>query len=113
MGMGIDEQVAYRWKRKYAVSRLLDAITYTKAMQKNGTIRESVSGFLVHALTNNIATPWVKEHQQKLQTRLEIERVELAEKAESERERIESRHRTKSLLDAFHEFPETEQVIIR
>jgi plasmid replication initiation protein len=43
MVMGIDEQVAYRWKRKYTVARLRDTIAYTKAMQKEGRIRESVS----------------------------------------------------------------------
>jgi plasmid replication initiation protein len=43
MAMGIDEQVAYRWKRKYSVARLRDALTYTKGMQKEGKIRVSVS----------------------------------------------------------------------
>jgi plasmid replication initiation protein len=43
MVMGIDEQVAYRWKRKFTVARLRDAIAYTKSMHKEGKIRESVS----------------------------------------------------------------------
>jgi hypothetical protein len=43
MAIGIDEEIAYRWKRKYTVARLRDAIAYTKAMQQSKKIRDSVT----------------------------------------------------------------------
>jgi DNA-directed RNA polymerase specialized sigma subunit len=44
---------------------------------------------------------------------MEYEHIEIAEHDESERERIESKQRTKNLLEAFHALPESEQIIIR
>lgn len=48
-----------------------------------------------------------------MQARTEQEKAEAAQNDESERKRLESQHKTKFLLDAFHALPETEQIMVR
>lgn len=113
IAIGIDEQTAYRWKRKYTVARLRDAIAYTKAMQDSKKIKESITGFLVHAVTNNIGTSWVADNQKKIKIKQEQNQIDETKLKESQNELIEGKKKTKNLLDTFHTFPDQEQQIIR
>lgn len=87
IAIGIDQQTAYRWKRKYTVARLREAIAYTKAMQKAGKIRDSVTGFLARAVTDNIGATWVNEQRKKEAEKTKNEQ-ELQAKEEADKKRL-------------------------
>lgn len=100
IAMGVDEQTAYRWKRKYSIARLREAIGYTKAMKDSGKIRESVAGFLSHAVTNNTGAAWAEENKQKAQLKAERDKLEL------QKQKIEA-------LQAAHELVERETTLAK
>jgi plasmid replication initiation protein len=94
IAIGIDEQTAYRWKRKYSVARLREAIAYTKAMQKAGKIRDSLTGFLARAITDNIGATWANEQKkketEKTKADTEASNQERAEKERKDAEKVEA-----------------------
>ena len=109
IAIGIDQQTAYRWKRKYTVARLREAIAYTKAMQKAGKIRDSVTGFLARAVTDNIGATWVNEQRkreaEKAKNEQESQVKEDADKKRLEAERIAN----ETIWTDFLSLPEEEQ----
>lgn len=113
IAIGIDEQTAYRWKRKYTVARLHQAIAYTKAMQEKGKIRDSVTGFLANAITNNIGASWVEDRKKKEQVKHATDTAE-RQKQEAEAVRIEQeRAERESTLARFNALPDTDKAHIR
>lgn len=109
IAIGIDEQTAYRWKRKYSVARLREAIGYTKAMQKAGKIRDSVPGFLARAVSDNIGATWANEQKkreaEKVKKDIENQANEQEEKEHLEAEKIVNI----KIWDDFLKRPEEEQ----
>jgi plasmid replication initiation protein len=113
IAIGIDEQTAYRWKRKYTVARLHQAIAYTKAMQEKGKIRESVTGFLANAVTNNIGATWAEDRKKKEQVKQVTDTAE-RQKQEAEAMRLEQeRAEREATLARFNAMPESDKEHIR
>jgi plasmid replication initiation protein/acylphosphatase len=113
IAIGIDEQTAYRWKRKYTVARLHQAIAYTKAMQEKGKIRESVTGFLANAITNNIGATWAEDRKKKEQVKQVTDTAE-RQKQEAEAMRLEQeRAEREATLARFNAMPESDKAHIR
>lgn len=109
IAIGIDEQTAYRWKRKYSVARLREAIGYTKAMQKAGKIRDSVTGFLSRAVTDNIGATWANEQKKRETEKAKKDQDDQA-KNQAEKDRIEAEKIVNSQIwDDFLKRPEEEQ----
>ena len=63
VAIGIDEATAYKWRKKYGVKRLTRNLAYTRAMQKAGKIRDSLTGFLARAIADNLGSAWEKEEK--------------------------------------------------
>ena len=109
IAIGIDEQTAYRWKRKYSVARLREAISYTKAMQKAGKIRDSLTGFLARAVTDNIGATWANEQKKKEAEKIkhdtEASATATAEADKLQAEKAESNRKWSEFLER----PETER----
>lgn len=106
MAIGIDENIAYRWKRKYTVARLRESIAYTKAMQKAGKIRDSVTGFLATTVANNMGASWVEQEQKQLEAKKsreekeqKVQDKELARVEKERQERDELRIQFKALSE--------------
>ena len=109
IAIGIDQQTAYRWKRKYTVARLREAIAYTKAMQKAGRIRDSVTGFLARAVTDNIGATWVTEQRKREAEKAKNEQASQA-KEDAEKERLQAEKIANNAIWAdFLKLPEEEQ----
>lgn len=113
ISFGIDEQTAYKWRKKYGVKRLSRNIGYTRAMQQKGKIRDSVSGFLCKAITDNLGGVWEFEKE-------ELEkRRKAAQKAEEEKQRAEEAERRMiqeaydHLMNEFEALPEETQADMR
>lgn len=83
VAMGIDEGTAYKWRKKYGVKRLTRNLAYTRAMQKAGKIRDSLTGFLARAIADNLGSAWEEEHREKQ------ERQKAHEEAQAAKEAIE------------------------
>lgn len=113
LAIGIDEESAYKWKKKYGVARLRDSIKYTQAMQQAGKIKESVTGFLVNALQNNIGTSWIEDQEKKQQEKKEAERKRAIEAAKEEQKQAEERAKREALFIEFLELPEQEKLKVR
>ena len=113
IAIGIDEETAYRWKRKYTVARLHQAIAYTKAMQAKGKIRDSITGFLANAVTNNIGATWVNEKKKKEEEKLKQEKLEKVKKEKEEIELEVIRRERDEQLARFKALPQEEQERIR
>lgn len=109
MAIGIGEETAYRWKRKYSVARLREAIAYTKAMQEAGKIRSSVTGFLSHAVANNTGASWVDEKAKALEKAKKTEDAERKKKNEDETTIRKQRENRAKALEMFESLSETEQ----
>ncbi|MEN9582676.1 MAG: hypothetical protein RL641_630, partial [Candidatus Parcubacteria bacterium] len=113
IAIGIDQQTAYRWKRKYTVARLREAIAYTKAMQKAGKIRDSLTGFLARAVTDNIGASWVKEQKKQEEEKAKRDAVEKS-KQDAESKKIEAeRLEREAILTRFNAISSAEQENIR
>jgi len=113
IAIGIDQQTAYRWKRKYTVARLREAIAYTKAMQKAGKIRDSLTGFLARAVTDNIGASWVKEQQKQEEEKVKRDAVEKS-KQDAESKKIEAERLGREVVLArFNAMSSEEQERIR
>jgi len=113
IAIGIDQQTAYRWKRKYSVARLREAIAYTKAMQKAGKIRDSLTGFLARAVTDNIGASWVKEQKKQEEEKAKRDAVEKS-KQDAESKKIEAeRLEREAILTRFNSISSAEQENIR
>lgn len=113
IAIGIDQQTAYRWKRKYTVARLREAIAYTKAMQKAGKIRDSVTGFLARAVTDNIGATWAEEERKR---KAEHEKRESLERQQEEASNLKAkndRDEREILLSRFNALSEKEKLEIR
>ena len=109
IAIGIDEQTAYRWKRKYSVARLREAIAYTKAMQKAGKIRDSLTGFLARAITDNIGATWATEQKKKQAEKIKLDK-ESQDKEQAEKESLEAeRIASNAIWSEFLQKPDTEQ----
>lgn len=109
MAIGIGEETAYRWKRKYSAARLREAIAYTKAMQEAGKIRSTVTGFLSHAVTNNTGASWAGEKAKALEKAKKTEDEERKKKNEDEATIREQRENRAKALEMFESLSQTEQ----
>jgi plasmid replication initiation protein len=113
IAIGIDENIAYRWKRKYTVARLRESIAYTKAMQKMGKIRDSVTGFLATTIANNMGASWVEQEKKDLEARKSREEKE-RQAQEKELERIEKQRKERDELRIqFDALPEEKKSMLR
>lgn len=113
IAIGIDQQTAYRWKRKYSVARLREAIAYTKAMQKAGKIRDSLTGFLARAVTDNIGASWVKEQKKQEEKKAKRDAVE-KENQDAETKKAEEARAARDEQQArFNALSEEEKARIR
>lgn len=98
IAIGIEEETAYRWKRKYSVARIREAMSYTKAMQKAGKIRESLTGFLVNALTNNIAKSWAEGQAKAIEAKkTQDEKESSAKKDDAEKSKQQRENKAKAI----------------
>ena len=89
VAMGIDEGTAYKWRKKYGVKRLTRNLAYTRAMQKAGKIRDSLTGFLARAIADNLGSAWEEEHKEKQERHKAHEEAQAAKEAE-ERKKSEA-----------------------
>ncbi len=89
VAMGIDEGTAYKWRKKYGVKRLTRNLAYTRAMQKAGKIRDSLTGFLARAIADNLGSAWEEEHKEKQERHKANEEAQATKEAE-ERQKSEA-----------------------
>jgi plasmid replication initiation protein len=101
VAMGIDEGTAYKWRKKYGVKRLTRNLAYTRAMQKAGKIRDSLTGFLARAIADNLGGAWEEEHKEKQERHKAHEQAEAVKQAEEEQKAQEQRAWIESILARF------------
>lgn len=89
VAMGIDEGTAYKWRKKYGVKRLTRNLAYTRAMQKAGKIRDSLTGFLARAIADNLGSAWEEEHKAKQEAHKAHEEAQATKEA-IERQKTEA-----------------------
>lgn len=113
VAMGIDEATAYRWRKKYGVKRISRNVAYTREMEKDGKIKQSLSGYLSRAIADDIASGWEAEHKKKTEEKKRI--AEMKEQAQrEENDKAEARRKEREALMAeFHALPESEQDAVR
>lgn len=107
--MGIDEATAWKWKKKYGVRNLIRNTAYTKAMQKSGKIRDSVTGFLARAVADNLGGGWEEEEKQRLAAQAEKEKAEHKKQAEEAKEAQAQKERRAEVESRFYALSEDEQ----
>lgn len=113
MAIGIEESTAYKWKRKYSVARLREAIAYTKAMQRAGKIRDSLTGFLARAVMDNIGSSWVGEQRKQEAERAKREEAEQVKQKSEDIKLAQERKEREKVFSRFEGLPESEKIKIR
>ena len=101
VAMGIDEGTAYKWRKKYGVKRLTRNLAYTRAMQKAGKIRDSLTGFLARAIADNLGSAWEEEHKEKQERHKAHEEAQAAKEAEERKKSEAQRAWIESTLARF------------
>lgn len=101
VAMGIDEGTAYKWRKKYGVKRLTRNLAYTRAMQKAGKIRDSLTGFLARAIADNLGSAWEEEHKEKQERHKANEEAQAAKEAEERKKSEAQRAWIESTLARF------------
>lgn len=102
VAMGIDEATAYKWRKKYGVKRLTRNLAYTRAMQKAGKIRDSLTGFLARAIADNLGGAWEDEHKEKQERHKAHEQAEAMKQAEEAQKAQEQREWIEATLATFN-----------
>jgi plasmid replication initiation protein len=113
VSMGIDEATAYKWRKKYGVKRLTRNIAYTRAIQKSGKIRDSLTGFLARAITDNLGSAWEEDEKRKREIHMEREQDEASKREEEARRTEQQRAWLESTLTAFSDLTEDRKAEIR
>lgn len=113
VSLGIAEDTAFKWRKKYGVGRIVRNIGYTLAMKKAGKIRDSEAGFLATAIANDSGGGWELEQKERDKKRLEKERLEAEIAATAGSEAEDQRIKRQLLIDEFHALPATEQQAVR
>lgn len=101
VAMGIDEGTAYKWRKKYGVKRLTRNLAYTRAMQKAGKIRDSLTGFLARAIADNLGGAWEEEHKEKQERHKAHEEAQATKEAEERKKSEAQRAWIESTLARF------------
>ena len=117
VAMGIDEYVAWQWRKKYGVKRLIRNITYTKTMHKAGKIRESLTGFLATAITKNMGGAEDFQREELEKKRKAVQEAEHARKQEWEHVNALENKKTKTYYDGlmmeFQKIPQDTKNTVR
>jgi plasmid replication initiation protein len=113
VAMGIDEGTAYKWRKKYGVKRLTRNLAYTRAMQKAGKIRDSLTGFLARAIADNLGSAWEEEHKEKQERHKAHEQAEAMKRAEEERQAQEQRAWIEATFATFNILTEARKTELR
>jgi plasmid replication initiation protein len=111
--MGIDESTAYKWRKKYGVKRLTRNLAYTRAMQKAGKIRDSLTGFLARAIADNLGGAWEEEHKEKQERHKAHEQAEVLKQAEEAQKVQEQRAWIESTLATFNALSDDRKTELR
>jgi plasmid replication initiation protein len=113
VAMGIDESTAYKWRKKYGVKRLTRNLAYTRAMQKAGKIRDSLTGFLARAIADNLGGAWEEEHKEKQERHKAHEQAEAVKQAEEAQKAQEQRVWIEATIARFSELDEARKTELR
>lgn len=113
IAFGIDEATAYKWRKKYGVKKIARNMAYTRAMQKAGKIRDSVTGYLARAIAEDIASGWEQEQKAKIEKQQAEKDKERAKQQQEEYKLAQEREERNNILDEFHALPDNEQGAIR
>lgn len=113
VAMGIDEATAYKWRKKYGVKRLTRNLAYTRAMQKAGKIRDSLTGFLARAIADNLGGAWEEEHKEKQERHKAHEQAEALKQAEEAQKAQEQREWIEATLATFNALSDDRKTELR
>jgi hypothetical protein len=113
VAMGIDEATAYKWRKKYGVKRLTRNLAYTRAMQKAGKIRHSLTGFLARAIADNLGGAWEEEHKEKQERHKAHEQAEALKQAEEAQKAQEQRKWIEATLATFNALSDDRKTELR
>jgi plasmid replication initiation protein len=113
VAMGIDESTAYKWRKKYGVKRLTRNLAYTRAMQKAGKIRDSLTGFLARAIADNLGSTWEEEHKAKQEAHKAHEDAQAAKEALERKKSEEQRAWIESTLATFNALSDDRKTELR
>jgi plasmid replication initiation protein len=113
VAMGIDESTAYKWRKKYGVKRLTRNLAYTRAMQKAGKIRDSLTGFLARAIADNLGSAWEEEHKAKQEAHKAHEDAQAAKEALERKKSEEQRAWIESTLATFNALSDDRKTELR
>lgn len=113
VAMGIDEATAYKWRKKYGVKRLTRNLAYTRAMQKAGKIRDSLTGFLARAIADNLGGAWEEEHKEKQERHKAHEQAEALKQAEEAQKAQEQREWIEATLATFNALSDDRKIELR
>lgn len=113
ISMGIDENTANKWRKKYGAKKLISNIAYARATQKAGKIKESLAGFVASAIANNLAGAWEQEEQKKAKVKKAQEKVAQEKTIIEKEEANKTRKELESMLEFFWTFPISDQIEVR
>lgn len=113
VAMGIDEGTAYKWRKKYGVKRLTRNLAYTRAMQKAGKIRDSLTGFLARAIADNLGSAWEEEHKEKQERHKAHETAQVTKEAEERQKSQAQRAWIESTLARFAQLSDDRKTELR
>jgi len=113
VSMGIDEAIAYKWRKKYGVKRIMRNLAYTRAMQKAGKIRDSLTGFLARSIADNLGSAWEEEEKQKREIHSSREREEASKREEESRRTEQQRAWLESTIATFSALSEDRKAELR
>jgi len=109
ISMGIDEATALKWRKKYGVKRLIQSLAYTRAMEKTGKIRDSVTGFLARTIADNLGGAWATAEKLRTAELKARESAENANRDADDKKATEERNARLAMLAVFHALPTDEQ----
>ncbi len=112
LALGISEDTARKWARKFGKGRILRNVAYTLAMKEAGQVKSPIL-YLSKAIEQDYGKGWEDERQKQQEAQKEAKKRERTKEQEDEEKREREKKEREETLSKFSALSETEKEAVR
>ena len=112
LALGISEDTARKWARKFGKGRILRNVAYTLAMKEAGQVKSPIL-YLSKAIEQDYGKGWEDERQKQQEAQKEAKKRERTKEQEDEEKREREKKEREETLAKFSALSETEKEAVR
>lgn len=113
ISFGITEEIAYKWRKKYGVARVIRNLGYVTAKKNAGKVKEDLAGYVASAIANDYGKSWVDKAKVQEEEKTKLEAKSLEKKRQESEKLAQEKTEQQELLNQFSSLPQAEKEKIR